>query len=221
MHPSHFLVPFFEKDHAKSLGARWDGQAGFWRAPNATVAAAMAAHWAPLTTEPLEALLPGEDRSFGGNELFVDLVPRSCWFTNVRSCIDVGSWARLSRLTRERAHHRCEICNASAAKERKVFLEAHERWDYNPTTHVQSLRRIVTLCTPCHLVTHWGYAQVSGRERLARAHFKAVAGIGDQEITRRVQTAFALWDTRSRQAWTLDVSMLSCAGLKVVNPSSR
>lgn len=221
MDKTHFLVPFADKDHAKSLGARWDGQAGFWCAPNAAVAAAMATHWAVLTKEPLEALLPGEDRSFGGNELFVDLVPRSCWFTNVRSCIDAGSWARLSRLTRERAHHRCEICNACAAKERKVFLEAHERWDYHPTTHVQSLRRIVTLCTPCHLVTHWGYAQVSGRERLARAHFKAVAGIGDQEVSRRVEAAFALWGDRSRQSWSLDLSMLSSAGLTVVQPTRR
>jgi hypothetical protein len=29
----------------------------------------------------------GEDRTFGSG-LFVDLVPWSCWFTNVRSCVD-------------------------------------------------------------------------------------------------------------------------------------
>jgi hypothetical protein len=35
---------------------------------------------------PLPDVLGGEDRSFGGG-LFVDLIPDSCWFTNVRSCV--------------------------------------------------------------------------------------------------------------------------------------
>jgi hypothetical protein len=37
--------------------------------------------WAALPEAP--DLLPGEDRNFGTG-LFVDLVPSTCWFTNVR-----------------------------------------------------------------------------------------------------------------------------------------
>ena len=34
----------------------------------------------------------GEDRNFGGNELFIDLIPQSCWFKNARSNIDRSNW---------------------------------------------------------------------------------------------------------------------------------
>lgn len=221
MDKQHFLVPFSDKDQAKALGARWDGQAGFWYAPNALVAERMQNRWPPLNAQPLEALLPGEDRSFGGNGLFVDLVPQSCWFTNVRSCIDAASWARLSRLTRERANHRCEICGSAARAASKVYLEAHERWDYNADTSTQTLRRIVTLCTPCHLVTHWGYARVSGREALARKHFQAVSGWNNDTIDQHIIQAFAVWQARSQRAWYLDLSMLSMAGLTPIKPAKR
>lgn len=222
MEKTHFLVPFAAKDQAKARGARWDASVGLWYAPSDPVAQRMGEVW-PVASiqEPLANLLPGEDRAFGGNELFIDLVPKSCWFTNVRSCIDAGSWARLSRLTRERASHRCEACGSPANVSRKLYLEAHERWDYNPATRTQTLRRIVTLCTPCHLVTHWGYAKVSGRERQARAHFKAVAGIDDQAVDQRVAAAFTLWAQRSQQSWQLDLSMLSTAGLVLVKPANR
>jgi hypothetical protein len=81
-------VPFAEKDQAKALGARWDPQARRWYATQVTMA--RLERWAALPDIP--TTLPGEDRTFGGG-LFVDLVPPSCWFTNVRSCVDqrVGS----------------------------------------------------------------------------------------------------------------------------------
>ena len=31
--------------------------------------------------------LINEDRYYGGDELYIDLIPKSCWFTNVRYCI--------------------------------------------------------------------------------------------------------------------------------------
>jgi len=37
---------------------------------------------APALPDPL----PGENRTFGDG-LFVDLIPASCWFTNVRTCL--------------------------------------------------------------------------------------------------------------------------------------
>lgn len=220
MGKQHFQVPFAEKEAAKAMGARWDPAAGLWYAPTPEIAQRLQARWPMGGLEDTLTLLPGEDRNFGGNFLFVDLIPRSCWFTNVRSCIDAGSWQRLSRLTRQRAGHRCEVCSGQAQPQRGVHLEAHERWEYLPQTGVQSLRRIVTLCTWCHLVTHWGYAQVSGREALARRHYKEVSGLDDHGVNHAVAEAFALWSERSQRSWTLDVSILSLAGL-VLTPPSR
>ena len=79
-------VPFEQKDAAKAAGARWDPAARSWYAPRPGMTGLAA--WAPMP-----GLLPGEDRGFGTG-LFVDLVPRSCWFSNVRSC-DRIDWERL------------------------------------------------------------------------------------------------------------------------------
>lgn len=37
-----------------------------------------------------------EDRNFGGYELYIDLIPKSCWFTNVRYCIKSNDWDIIS-----------------------------------------------------------------------------------------------------------------------------
>ena len=83
------------------------------------------------------------------------------------------------------------------------------------------MRRIISLCMPCHLVTHWGYARVSGREALAHAHYQRVAGIGPREVDNLVAEAFALWKTRSQRDWDLDLSIIVAAGLTVVRPSTQ
>jgi hypothetical protein len=72
-------VPYAEKDAAKTLGARWDQAAKRWYDPRPPTAGLE--RWAARPEVP--ELLPGEDREFGSG-LFVDLVPRSCWFTNVQ-----------------------------------------------------------------------------------------------------------------------------------------
>ncbi|WP_234363643.1 DUF5710 domain-containing protein [Streptomyces sp. TN58] len=86
-------VPYAEKDQAKAAGARWDPAVKGWYAPckGMTVLEPWAA--APDVSD----LLPGEDRTLGGG-LFVDLVPSSCWFTSVRSCVTPWDWERLRRM---------------------------------------------------------------------------------------------------------------------------
>ncbi len=71
-------VPFHEKDEAKALGARWDSSAKRWFAAPCDLPGLD--RWTALPDVP--NLLQGEDRSLGSG-LFVDLVPSSCWFTNV------------------------------------------------------------------------------------------------------------------------------------------
>jgi hypothetical protein len=64
--------------------ARWDQAARRWYDPRPTATGAVRpglAGWAARPEVP--DLLPGEDRDFG-SRLFVDMVPDSCWFTNVR-----------------------------------------------------------------------------------------------------------------------------------------
>jgi hypothetical protein len=206
-------VPFAEKDAAKEAGARWDRAAKRWYAPRAGIAGLD--RWAAQADIP--DLLPGEDRSLGAG-LFVDLVPRSCWFTNVRSCVDQKDWERLRRMITRRAGHRCEVCGAAEDPGAKRWLEAHERWTYNDTTRVQRLGRLICLCSRCHMVTHFGLAQVRGRETEAYAHLMAVTGLTEAEAREHVEVAFEVWFQLSRVAWTLDLGILTDAGVTVTPP---
>jgi len=80
--------------HAKVIVVRLLGGLDWWRYGVERLAALARERGIAL------ALLPGEDRSFGSG-LFVDLVPSSCWFTNVRSCVDRRDWERLRRMGHE------------------------------------------------------------------------------------------------------------------------
>src|SRR4051812_32950254 len=204
-------VPYAEMDLAKSSGARWDSAARRWYAPRRELLADLAP-WAPNTPETL----PGEDRTFGPG-LFVDLVPSTCWFTNVRSCVDPGQWDALRSMVYRRAGQQCEICGADRGQGR-ARLEAHERWSYDDASSVQTLRRLIALCWSCHRATHYGFAEVSGTANLAIAHLRAVNGWSAADAQAHIDSAFELWNHRSARVWHLDLRVLTDAGIKVVQP---
>jgi hypothetical protein len=180
-------VPFAEKDDAKAAGARWDPRARRWYDPHPPTSALH--RWAAPPEVP--EVLPGEDRSFGAG-LFVDLVPSSCWFTNVRSCVSQQDWDRLRRPILRRADYRCEICGAPEDRTRQQWLDVHERCHYNDRTGVQTLRRLLAVCKACHLATHFGYARVSGRDEEARTQLTAVSGLTRIQVAEHIDEAFEL-----------------------------
>ncbi|MGA5824162.1 DUF5710 domain-containing protein [Kitasatospora sp. NPDC094028] len=206
-------VPFAEKDEAKAAGARWDQLFRRWYAPRPGMTGLE--RWVPVSEIP--SLLPGEDRSLGSS-LFVDLVPDSCWFTNVRSCVSSKDWDRLRRVICMRAGKRCEACNAGEDRETERWLEVHERWTYDESHQVQTLKRLICLCSDCHTVTHFGFAQVRGLDVQARAHLIKVTGMTPVEADQHIRRAFNVWRARSRLTWTLDLSMLTNVGITVAPP---
>ena len=208
-------VPFSDKDEAKRLGARWDQAARRWYAPRPGVTAL--ARWAPRP--PLPDLLPGEDRCFGSG-LFVDLVPASCWFTNVRTCVAPADWDRVRRMVYRRAGDRCEACGRRRDPDAGIRMEAHERWGFDDARRVQVLRRLICLCNDCHGATHFGLANVQGRSAQALAHLALVTGTSRELAEAHVDEAFSLWEQRSARTWDLDLSILTAAGVALARPDS-
>ena len=206
-------VPYAEKDEAKGYGARWDPRVRRWYAPRTGIRELE--RWKAQPDVP--ELLPGEDRSFG-NGLFVDLVPKSCWFTNVRSCVSERDWERLRRMITTRAGQRCEVCGRAADRDTGRWLEAHERWAYDSEARVQSLRRLICLCTDCHQTTHFGLASVKGKDKEALMHLQSITGLTEYEATEFVDAAFELWHQRSLTHWELDLDMLTKAGITLKKP---
>lgn len=99
-----------------------------------------------------------------------------------------------------------------------MWLEAHERWAYDDTTRVQTLRRLVCLCTRCHRTTHFGFAEVTGQGPQAHAHLRAVNSWSTADADAHIAMAARTWRARSAVDWSLDLSILTAAG---VVPSPR
>ena len=209
-------VPFGDNDEAKWLGARWDSVARRWYAPRPGMAGLD--RWA--ARPPLPELLPGEDRGFGAG-LFVDLVPQSCWFTNVRSGVAPVEWDRVRRMVYRRTGDRCEACGRVADPQAGVWMEAHERWYFDDVRRVQVLRRLICLCGDgCQgrLISGWPTSRAAASEALS--HLMAVTGLTRDLAEAHVEEAFAVWQDRSARTWDLDLSILTGAGVELARPVS-
>ena len=206
--PRDFFVPFEEKDEAKIMGARWNGVNKVWYAPDEIVASRMSMRWRQIDARPLFELA-GEDRAFGGDLLYVDLVPKTCWFSNARTNIHGADWKRVRQLVASRVDNTCECCGSGG-------VDVHERWQFDPESTTQTLRRLILMCKACHLATHMGFARVSGRADHAFAHLRVVRNFTDAEAEKHVTEAFALWSDRSRFHWDLDLSILNNSGIECV-----
>jgi hypothetical protein len=137
--------------------------------------------------------------------LTVELVPSSCWYTNVRSNVPKAVWDRLRRRVAAEANQRCEICGGRG---RRWPVECHEVWHYDDATRVQRLERLVALCPACHQVKHAGLASKRGRLEAVIEHLVAVNGWTTDDAGLYLEAAFEQWAARSRHQWTLDVSVL-------------
>jgi hypothetical protein len=100
--------------------------------------------------------------------LTAELVPQSCWYSNVRDHVSREQWDQLRRAQYKASNYRCEICGKSG------MLHCHEVWNYDENDFVQRLARMIALCPECHEVKHIGLAGVKGREAIATEHLRII-----------------------------------------------
>ena len=136
-------------------------------------------------------------------KLNFELVPDSCWYSNLRSELPKEVWDKIRKNAYARAGGRCMICGAPTSR-----LEAHEQWEYDDEKGVQRLKNVVAVCRPCHEVIHIGRTQLMGREREASEHFMKVNGCTYAEYHAALGKANEIHRERSRREWKLDVSEL-------------
>jgi len=138
-------------------------------------------------------------------KLTVELVPRTAWYSNVRSNVSTKEWDRLRRKCYELANRRCEICKGVGTKHP---VECHETWQYDDTNHIQKLIGLIALCPNCHKVKHPGLAQMKGETKLVEQQLMKVNGITYSEAITVINEAFKQWERRSMYDWKLDISYL-------------
>lgn len=137
--------------------------------------------------------------------LFVDLIPSTAWFSNLRSEISPSEWKSVQQKTFNLANMHCECCGGQG---RKHPVECHERFTYNSTSHVQTLISTIALCPSCHKATHFGMAKILGLENMAEAQLQKVNKWNREQTATHISEAFNEWQIRSQQKWILDARWL-------------
>ncbi len=150
--------------------------------------------------------------------LTVELVPRSCFFSNLRSNLRGRDWKALRQACIEAAGHRCEICGRD---DRYRALECHEIWDYNDEACVQSLTGLISLCRDCHRVKHMALARHMGWHEQAERHFMRVNGWDARRTRDYLAAVFALFEWRSALDWQLDITWLEGRGITLPQTLDR
>jgi hypothetical protein len=139
-------------------------------------------------------------------KLVPDLIPQTSFFKNLRSLCP-GDWNIIRHEAYRKAGFKCEVCGISGSN--LCLLHCHEVWDYNEGTGIQKLVGVQVICSKCHEVKHFGLAQIRGRASQALSHMQKVNGIDREEAETIIEEAGAIWKRRSKQEWTLDVSVLA------------
>jgi hypothetical protein len=141
--------------------------------------------------------------------LLIELVPSTCWFSNLRSVLNEDEWKSLKSRTFKSANYSCQICDGRGDE---WPVECHEEWSYDETTGTQSLVRLLALCPDCHQSKHPGMASIEGKEEEALAHLALINGWSRLAAENYTELAFKEWKRRSLRKWTVDVSFLRSCG---------
>jgi len=141
-------------------------------------------------------------------KLGINLIPRSSWFTNLRSEFTKENWDILRKDCYKKADYLCEICSGRGPK---WPVECHEIWDFSKEG-IQKLVRLIALCPMCHRCQHPGLAQIQGYFEDCVKHYMKVNGVSRQTSLRDFDKAFDEWETRNEIEWKLDISVLKKEG---------
>jgi len=219
----YIVVPYSKKDEARSLGAFWDPDKRKWYSPDSTYIELLSRF------KSYESLIfKGEDRNFGGNILYIDMIPYNC-HGNVRSNVSEEEWEAIKYTVRDRSNFVCELCGKDCKKKAQGFLlgnkvslqktggdvaprfrageilangnespHCHERFSYNMNTKVQKLERFLCICVDCHNVIHWGRSNIMGDGDRSREHLKKIRKMTDDEADSHIRNAYKLRWERER-----------------------
>ncbi|NCQ51925.1 HNH endonuclease [archaeon] len=147
----------------------------------------------------------------------IELVPKTCWFSNVRSQVSKTDWDTLRKTAYSKANHKCEVCGT------KRRLEAHEIWHYDDKALIQKLFGLTAVCKSCHELYHLGYTSTRGNFHNALKWLSQLNSWDMLTTKEYVDIVFEIWFQRSNKEWILDLSFLDNKNIKYSNisPSDR
>lgn len=142
-------------------------------------------------------------------KLTIELVPKTCWYSNVRSNVTTDEWDIIRKKCYKEAGHVCEICGDTGKNQGKNHnVECHEIWDYDDDKHIQKLTGLIALCPNCHKTKHVGLAQINGEEDIVIKQLIKVNNMTSAAPKYFIEDAFIVWKLRSKYEWKLDITYL-------------
>lgn len=147
-------------------------------------------------------------------KLSIELVPSTCWWSNVRSNLTKTQWDKLRKSVYEKENHKCEICGGIGTKHP---VECHEVWSYNHENKIQTLKCFISICPLCHQVKHIGLTANLGQEYAERAYerFKVINRLSETDAEILYNYTWQEWKNRSKYEWEMDISLLNNYGLEI------
>jgi hypothetical protein len=139
-------------------------------------------------------------------KLSVELVPKTCWYSNVRTNTTRAEWEKCKKYAKTKSNSKCEICGSVGSR---WAVECHEIWHYDDATGVQKLLDLIALCPRCHEVKHYGYAELNNAGERAFLHLTEVNGWTPAVTALYLTLVNLQWEKRSTRPWVLDISVLA------------
>lgn len=151
-------------------------------------------------------------------KLEIELVPKTCWYSNLRKSITQKNWDIIRKQCYKDANYRCEICGSDGKNQ--IFqtrgsisgtLNCHEIWEYDDVNHIQKLKGFIALCNNCHMIKHLGFAGIKAGEGLLDYnklidHFLKINNTTLDVFKDHCTKVEEIFIERSKFKWTTDLS---------------
>lgn len=141
-------------------------------------------------------------------KLTIELVPKTAWYTNVRSMVSKKDWDNIREEIYMKAGYKCQICDAAEP------LECHEIWEYDDKNQIQKLKGMIALCKSCHEVKHIGLADRKGLAPKAREHLSQINSWSKEKTLAYIKKQVNKWKKRSKLKWKLNIDWLENRNIK-------
>lgn len=141
--------------------------------------------------------------------IFVNLIPSSMWYLNLRKLLDKQKWTDLSNEIRQEQNWTCQFCDISIKQlKQKRFFHCHEMWDFDDKNNIVKLVCLVCLCSYCHEATHFGYASIKGKSKASFWHICKVNKWDKTTTSNYLEACFEKWSQRSNKQWIIDLNSI-------------
>jgi hypothetical protein len=142
-------------------------------------------------------------------KLTIELVPKTSWYSNVRSKVSKTEWDIIRKKSYKNAGYKCEICGDIGQNQGVSYpVECHEIWEYNDVNKKQILKGLISLCPYCHKTKHIGLAQINNEIDIVINQLIKVNNMTSSQAEEYIENAFDIWRKRNKNNYTLDISFL-------------